>query len=203
MKVFEMAAVVDCGAYYEVEYLTTSLTKDFETNAKFLGLNNLTNNLIQDAMSRNCIVRIVKDYPDLEVMPRDLIIIERDNINSLAFYKNIMTKKARQQVTHQQAVVSGIQMYEYININNYLCDKGYFIHDNNKEDIYLSILETEDEHLIDSLEIYLNARDEIARTSALENAFREYYSNINRSENIDEVDQVYSIFIEKIRVNIN
>jgi hypothetical protein len=198
MKVYEMAAVTDCGQYYQVEYLTTSLNKDFETHAKFKGLNNIAANLIRESMAANSIVRIVKDFQGLEVMPSDLIIIKGDDTDSLNFYKKIIIQKARQHVTHQQAVVSGIMLYEYTIINNYLCDKGYFIHDDNREEVYLSILETGDDVLIDRLETYLNAKDEIGRASALDQLYRKLYKSVNGCTSIDEVDNFFNDFMTTI-----
>lgn len=198
MKVYEIAAVTDCGSYYQVDYLTTSLTQDFEKHVKFLGLNNIAAKIIRDSMDNNSVVRIVKDYQNIDVMPADLIIIKGDDKESLAFYKMIHLQKARQQVTHQQAVVSGIQVYEYISINNYLSDKGYFIHDDNREEVYLSILEADDETLVDKLEIYLNARDDLARASALENLYKKLYQNINKSTTEEEVLQYFSTFMANI-----
>ena len=198
MKVYEMAAVTDCGQYYQVEYLTTSLTKDFETHVKFKGLNNVTANLIREAIQANSIVRIIKDYQDLEVMPRDLVIIKGDSTDSLSFYKTVHLQKARQQITHQQAIVSGIMLYEYTIINNYLCDKGYFIHDDNREEVYLSILEVGDETLIDKLELYLNAKDELSRAQALEQLYRKYYNDIDNCVTIEEVDEKYSKIMETL-----
>ena len=153
MKVYEIAAVIDRGNHFEVEYITTSLTREFRSSQRFLGLNSSTAEMIQQGLDNNKNIRIVKDYQDIDVQPHDIVITD-DNDSELEKHKKIITKKIRQQVTHQQSNVSGIMLYEYTNINNYLCDKGYFIHDDNKEDVYLDILETGDEDLIDHLEIY-------------------------------------------------
>ena len=51
MKVYEIAAVKDCGSYYEVEYLTSSLSQDFLSHGKFLGLNNITAQVIANALA--------------------------------------------------------------------------------------------------------------------------------------------------------
>jgi hypothetical protein len=187
-----MAAVIDCGKYYEVEYLTTSLNKDFETNKKFLGLSLNASKLIKKSLDENKTIRITSDYKNIDVQPHDLIITETSDIES---YKKVMLSKVRQLVTHQQANVSGMMMYEYMNINNILNDKGYFIHDDNKEEVYLQILETGDEDLINNLEDYLNAREVISRASFLEKRYIKLYRNVNESLTEEEVDKLINDFI--------
>jgi hypothetical protein len=195
MKVFEMAAVIDCGTYFEIEYLTASHNKEFESHTGFLGLSTFAASEIKKHISNNKIVRIIKDYKNIDIQVHDLIIVDVNN--ELELYKSIYLKKVRQLVTHQQANVSGLMMYQYININNILCDNGYFIHDDNKEETYLKILETGDDALIDKLEMYLNARDEIARSSYLEEKYTEYFSEIRLATDESKVDELYATFMSK------
>ena len=195
MKIFEMAAVIDCGKYYEVEYLTSSYNKDFETNKKFLGLSVFAAKEIKKALAENKIVRIVSDYSNIDVQPHDLMIVEPD-IDDIEQLKMVYLKKARQMVTHQQANVSGLMMYQFININNILCDKGYFIHDDNKEEVYLQILETGDEKLIDKLEEFLNARDIIDRSSFLEEKYYTFFNDMKNSDTNEEVEKHYETFMK-------
>ncbi len=202
MKIYEMAAVTDCDKYYEVEYLTQANSDKFETNKKFLGLSYSANLLIKDALAKDYTIRISSDYKNIDVQPHDLIIIE-NTLNDLENEKKLYTKKIRQLVTHEQANVSGLMMYQYININNILCDKGFFIHDNNKEEVYLKILETGDEDLIDRLEEYLNARDVISRSSFLENKYQKYFLKMKEVQTIEDVKEQYTEFITKYLNMVN
>jgi len=201
MKVFEMAAVIDCGKYYEVEYLTSSYNKDFETTKRFLGLSTYAAHEIKRALSENKVVRIISDYKNIDVQPHDLIIIENNN-DDIELEKKIYLNKARQEITHQQANVSGLMMYQYININNILCDKGYFIHDDNKEEVYLQILETGDENLIDKLEIYLNARDIIDRSSFLEEKYFQFFNDMKIATTHEQIIENYTNIIEIVNSSI-
>jgi len=197
MMVYGVAAVTDCGDYYEVEYVSSSLSQDFEKHNKFLGLSQTADEAIQTALNDGKIVRIVSDYTGPDVQGRDLIIIDRD-VTELDSNKEISLKRVRQYVSHLQANVSGLMMYQYININNTLCDKGFYIHDDNKEEIYLKILETEDELLIDKLEEYLNAREVIARSSFLEDRYMKYYRDIKDASSEEEVEKLFATFMKMI-----
>jgi chromatin segregation and condensation protein Rec8/ScpA/Scc1 (kleisin family) len=63
-------------------------------------------------------------------------------------------------------------------LNNELNAKGYFIYDGNREEVYLSILETGDDVLIAKLEEYLNFKDEIARVAQLNTKFSNVIKDI-------------------------
>ena len=201
MKVFEMAAVIDCGNYYEVEYLTSSLNKDFEMSSRFLGLSSYAAKQIKDAIAEGTVVRVIKDYQNIDVMTQDLIFVKSQQ--EIELQKLALLKKARQLVTHQQANVSGLMMYQYININNILCDKGFFIHDDNREEVYLKILETGDEDLIDKLEMYLNARDEISRSSFLEQKYHTFFREMKSIDNMDDASELYSNFVKNFQNGIS
>jgi predicted ATP-dependent Lon-type protease len=83
-------------------------------------------------------------------------------------------------------------------LNNLLNSKGYFIHDDNREEVYLEILETGDSGLIDTLERYLNMKDEIHRVSQLDSKFTEITSQIMEdSGGADDVVKMADEFIEE------
>jgi len=194
MKIFEVASVKDCGDYYELDHILSNLNQDFENRSLTLGLNTYAATLIKKAIDNNVIVRINKDYLGPDVVAKDLIFVNSQT--ELELKKKALIQKVRQLVTHQQANVSGLMMYEYIAINNELCDKGFFIHDDNKEEVYLSILETGDEALIDKLERYLNARDIISRSSYLEQEYTKFYLNMNEADE-SEYEEVYNSFVKQ------
>lgn len=194
MNVFYIASVLDCGEYYQVQNVLSNIMQDFINNEKYVKLNNITYTLILKALEQNKVVRIIKDF-EVEVLPKDLIIVDTDELKN---YKLLYLQKARQMVNHQQAVVSGLQMYEFIVINNYLNDKGFFIHDDNREEKYLEILETGDESLIEKLEDYLNAREVIDRASALEKKYREFYTSIDESNEKEQVLDIFTKFMDNI-----
>lgn len=83
----------------------------------------------------------------------------------------------------------------YIDINNELNDKGFFITDDNKEEKYLEILETGDEKLIDLLEEFLIIKDQL---SALKTARKTFVKVIEKLNEVDEKDTEGLDEIEKL-----
>lgn len=64
-----------------------------------------------------------------------------------------------------------------------LADAGYFITDQNREEKYIEIIETEDENLIELLETYLNIKDDIAKIKFNKKQFK---INIDKLKSLDE-----------------
>ncbi len=199
MRIFDLAQVQDKGIYYEVEEVVENRYQKFSGSQHYLGLNNLTAMNIREAFEKNKIVRINKEFQGREVMPCDLIIIEQGEMEELEYLKNLYIQKARTSTNFEQAVTSGIHLYDYININNILNSKGFFIHDDNREEEYLKILETGDEKLIDMLEIYLNAKDIVSRSSFVEHLYLNLYSDIKESESENDVLLLFNQFMEKVK----
>jgi len=198
MKIYNLAEIEDYGEYYRVLSVFDSEYYDFNKR-DHLRLNNMAAIKIKDGLRNNKIVKILKDIKiKNEVMIRHIIIEDKVEMNELETLKFIHLSNFRENVNHAQANVYGIQMYEYININNYLNDKGYFIHDDNKEETYLEILETSDEALIDKLEVYLNARDDISRASTLERFYAKFYNEMKEAESTEDVEKIVRYYKEEI-----
>jgi predicted transcriptional regulator len=76
----------------------------------------------------------------------------------------------------------------YIDINNELNSKGFFITDSNKEEKFLEILETGDDRLIDLLEEFLILKDQL---SALKNARQIFVGIVEKLKETSEDDIEY------------
>ena len=73
----------------------------------------------------------------------------------------------------------------YIDINNELNSRGYFITETNKESEYLKILETGDDKLIDLLEEFLIIKDQL---SALKTARQTFIRILEKLNELQESD---------------
>ena len=162
-----------------------------------IGVSILTAQLVADAYSKGLNVYYMRSCQSIELLPSDLIIGD-DNL-SIQVIRNRYLVDARYHISHKQAIVTGIMMFDFICINNILIDKGFVITEDNREEKYIEILETEDEVLIEKLERYLNARDNIERASFMEHEYQKFYSDIKQADNIEEVKEIGSKFLQRIQ----
>ena len=176
----------------------TSVVKDLIGLKKnCLGLNNLTAQVIENSFAKKEKVFFKKDCKSIELMPYDLIIgAEVEDIKTLI---NSYLTEARYHVSHQQALVTGLMMFDFICINNELMNDGYFITSKNREEKYIEILETGDEELVDKLEKYLNASDTILRASFLQNEYNRFYIQLKQQSDIEKVKEIGNEFLERLK----
>lgn len=195
MMEYEVASVEDRGTYWEVLNVLKSTFETEDRGEKYLRLSHITYKKIEKAMRSGRRVTIRKPLETVEVLPGSLEIIDVDP-GDLKNIRDYNLRRARMIVTPELASISGLAMYGFICLNNELAEKGFFITDENRESMYLKILETGDEKLIAKLEDYLNYRDEIGRVAALHDKFEQFRKDINNSESEEEITGITDRFLE-------
>ena len=176
----------------------TSIVKDLiGLRHNCLGMNNITAQIIEESFSKNEKVFFKKDCKSIELMPHDLII--GPVVEDIKTVINQYLTEARYHVSHQQALVTGLMMFDFICINNELINEGYVISSNNREDKYIEILETGDEELIEKLERYLNAHDTINRASFLQNEYNRFYIRLKQQTEVEKVKEIGEAFLQRLK----
>ncbi|EPY8037416.1 hypothetical protein ACXG0S_001998 [Campylobacter coli] len=127
-----------------------------------------------------------KFYKDVEVLTlENLEIDESSNLvkNSYIF----------QLTSVMGQIFTKIPQYTYFRfqyLNNIFASMGYFITEKNREEIYIKILETDDDALISNLEEYLKV---IAQLNQYEKMYQEFLNGLDEMEMTDDeatLDQI-------------
>ena len=92
-------------------------------------------------------------------------------------------QNARERLEQRTEVLNMVDFITFIDVNNILHSKGFFITEDNREEKYLEILETGNDELIDLLEEFLIAKDNL---NPLVDAKKQYTKTIERLKEIDE-----------------
>jgi hypothetical protein len=197
MMIYNMALVTDKGTHFEINGVTTNVASNIKNKEEhYLNLSSKAAEIIKEALnSGNNRINVYKPLKSMEVLPGEVIIedIDPEDIRNV---KSSEIKRIRVLITPELASISGIALYSWIMLNNELNSKGYFIYDGNREEVYLSILETGDEELINKLEEYLNYKDEIARVAQLNSKFSNIIKEIMTLTDKDEIIEKANKFIE-------
>lgn len=85
-----------------------------------------------------------------------------------------------------------ITFINYIRLNTKLASKGFFITDENREDVYLEIINTDDPVLIELLDEYLISMDKIAQYDAAMEDFVEFDTYINNTTKDSEIKEKFT-----------
>ena len=202
MLIYELAIVEDRGTYWLVKGVTKNTFDNLANrNEKYFKLSYVVYKMINDAIESGKQVRISKTLQTDEVLPGEIQIIENDEINVLDYTKQAMITKIKSYVTPELSKIAGYTLYNYIELNNKLSDNGYFIHNGNREQKYIEIIETQNEEIIETLENYLSLKDEIDRVGSLQTRINKVINNINKSIDTQEVVNLTDEFIASIYVN--
>lgn len=176
----------------------TSVVKDLiGLRHNCLGMNNITAQIIEESFSKNEKVFFKKDCKSIELMPYDLII--GPVVEDIKTVINQYLTEARYHVSHHQALVTGLMMFDFICINNELINEGYVITSKNREEKYIEILETDNEELVDKLERYLNASDIISRASFLQNEYNRFYIQMKQETEIEKVKEIGEEYLVRLK----
>jgi hypothetical protein len=114
----------------------------------------------------------------------------------IANLKNAYLVKISQFFDSYINTISNLTFYEFTVLNNTLINAGIVITDENREEKYIEILETEDEDLINNLEKYLICKDEIQRASAAYENYKIFKTKLNDCETVEEINLITKEFIQ-------
>jgi len=193
MKIFRVAIVKDHISHFEIESVIYN-TELYTVNQKnYLKLNNLAADIIEKRILENKYVGIIKELKYKEVTINDLIL--ENSKNELLNHKESALRKAAMYFNPQLINSSGLVLYGYMELNNFFNDKGYYITKENKQKIYLEILESGDEELIDKLEEYLNYKDEIERVFSAQRKLKKLNEEIMEIDDKNKITELLDAFI--------
>ena len=199
--IYELAMVIDKGTYWEVTGVTKNTLDNLANREEsllklsYMAYKEISDYLLAPPDGSSGIITIPKTLQTDEVLPGEVIYTHNDN--DAGIIKLSQVRRIRALVNPTLSSVSGFTFYSFMVLNNLLNSKGYYIHDDNREVIYLEILETGDSGLIDTLERYLNMKDDIHRVSQLDSKFTEITSQIMESSEEDDVVKMADSFIEE------
>ena len=123
---------------------------------------------------------------DLLMIPYNIVEIERQ--------RKIMSGK--EYLNTRIGIPEVFDFVEFVILNNFLMEKGYIITDDNRHDKYLEIVETSDLELIEKLEKFLEARDNVMLRYSWYNVYKDYIRKIKRSNSEKEMNEIWKEYIQ-------
>jgi len=99
-----------------------------------------------------------------------------------------IAKKARKKLEGVVNTSDLVYYVDFIDTNNILNSRGFFITDDNKEEKYLEILETGDEDLIDTLEKFLISKDKLGPIKTARDEFETIIDDLKYADENNEDD---------------
>jgi len=194
--IFELAMVEDKGTYFNVTGVTKN-TLDGLANRdeKMLKLSYNSYKIIKDALDENKLVSISKEMKTDEVMPDEITISDVD-IDDLQEYKKMASQRIGNTLSYKLAKISALDILDFTLLNNELISEGYAITQNNREEKYIEIIETDNEKLIGILEEYLNILDKVKESTNIRKFSKIIIKSIMNCNTIKGIDKALEIYFD-------
>jgi hypothetical protein len=194
--IFELAIVEDRGTHYLVTGTTKSSFDGLANREdKVLKLSYNSYQMISEALSENKNVTVTKEMMTDEVLPSEITISE-EGMDDFEVYKKINMRRINKKMSYNMANLSSLDILSFTAINTELIAEGYAITNDNREEKYIEIIETENDELIEKLEDYLILLDKVHTSLSFTNMCRSYVKKVLSAESEDEVDEFISEFYE-------
>lgn len=119
------------------------------------------------------------------------LIYEADEVDEVEREKKNIKIAARDLFVRRVGINSVFDTYLFVIANNILCSRGFFLHEENREETYIEIINTGDQQLINALEDFLNLHDELKVYSVTYRHLTEFYKSLDDATSKEEVQEAY------------
>jgi len=195
---YDLAIVNNTGSRYVV---LGTIKKDIynleEGEEKYVKLSYSALELIKKGLADNKVVTLRKDLSAQEALPDDVTISD-EKISDLELLKLTAIEKIHKKLEYLSVKISNFEVLRFTLINNELISKGYVITNDNREEQYIKIIETDDEKLIDKLEKYLIILDKINDLQTFSEMVSDYIDQINDAKTEKDIQSKLDEFYSKI-----
>jgi len=221
------------GKYYnfplKTELLSRNEMESYDAaGANYLRISDLADTTIINERKKGNSILIKKNIDDKEINVNDLIIIENDEKilekldenpedipdEELDEHYEILFEKYKTSLINQafidfvptMNITKVYDIYNYVELWSELFVKGFVVTEDNKEDIFIEIIEKDDDDLLKTLELFLDTRESFAdfkkskeRYSFIKNELEDiyYFEFDNYKEAKEALDSKYKELKDK------
>lgn len=186
------AQVTELGTVYQLNNVIFSEAKYVLPNAKYIALPTEVALKLKNELNNGKIISIEKkiaDDPKIKDIPFDSFKIE--SASTLNQKKSAARARVHQRVSGYTALLTGFDMLEFWMISSKLQANGYNVmNDENKEEVYLSIINTGNEDLISDLERFLEVKDIFDSMMRKYRGLKQYFREVNDCDTEEELEDV-------------
>jgi hypothetical protein len=180
------------GSIYQVVNVIFSESKYVLPNAKYVALPNQVALTIKNELNQGKLVLIEKEFidnPKSKDIPLKNFKIKTPK--TIDQKKSAEKSKVHKRISSYTALLTAYDIFEYMVVSAKLISMGYdILNDEKRDDVYLSIVETENEELINDLERFLEIKDVFDSIMKKYRGLKQYFKELDGCENEEELKDV-------------
>ena len=177
------------GEYYEVNNIYPYDIKYVFPQNKYFQISASIAEAIIEPLRKGLLVTVKEKAieTDKPISIEDFKVIEPDSFETK---KSMELARVQLRFNALISSTSILEHFAYFSSAILLSEQGYTITHDNREEKYLEIINQDDEFLLQTLEEYLEARDNLAKLSYTYKEVREYLKQIRATKNVKELNKV-------------
>lgn len=188
MSIFT-AKLSEFGEYFFVKAIFFEEVKFLMPSARYISLKNEVALKLKNELNQGKVIRLDKEKIDrTDLKLEDFDIIKPDTLD---LKKSSLKTRASQRLSSYTATISALEIFGLFATAGRLMEMGFNIFTTeNKEEIYLKIVETADDNIISDLEDFLEARDKYNNIWRKYKSIKEYFREIDSAEDEEELKEI-------------
>lgn len=127
------------------------------------------------------------------LIKEDLIETEYE---PMMVYKSMALQRGREYLSTRLNVSSIFDYIDFVIANNTLLANGFAVTPDNKREMFIKIIESENKSLIDALETYTSTFAKLQVLDGWYKTFKSFEQKVYNALDKDEVDEQYAIFVQ-------
>ena len=172
--------------YMKVLYISNTKVKQIEGGV-FVVMTKLAAEEASDALDEGKTVLVARGINGV-IEFTDLFITDSDDL--LQMQKDGICYRARMHMNNEMAMLKAFDFFEFTICNNKLASHGIFIHEGNREEKYIEIINSGEEALIECLETYLNSWDTVSDTYKYYKDLKQFVVEVQGAKDSDAVQEL-------------
>jgi hypothetical protein len=186
------AQLSEFGSYYLVTNIFLTEVKYVVPTGKYQPLPNSVALTLKNELNQGKLIKIEKDLidnPKSKDIPLENFTIEEPK--ELEMKKSAQRAKVNSRFTAYAATLNALDIFDFFFITTKLNSMGYNVLDNeNKEEVFLKIINTGNDDLITDLERFLETKDRFDKISKMRNGIKDYFREIDDCDTDEELEDV-------------
>lgn len=161
---------------------------------KFFEVDDDLYNYIEEKLKYNNII-IEKEKLNKNIKKEDFILDELEESEKLRIASRNLVYES---FCGRCSIIDMLEIYNFILANNKLASKGFYVTEDNKDEVYIDIIKSENEEDTEMLEKLLYAKDYLSNPYYWFEEYKKYNEDLECADSKEEIDKVTQEFLDKL-----